>query len=150
MRPDDPEREPTTTRSERAYLSAGVEVRGDTARLMLRGELDVCSCEVLLPAAEAVIALAPTHLVVVDLAQLSFTDVAGLRALSRVAQRVAAVDGVLRVCRASPWQAGLIERLGFDGLSEDVLCHRADTYVDSSGPLHDVPTGTRQVEHPAC
>jgi anti-anti-sigma factor len=92
---------------------------GATVRLVLAGDLDVCTAETLVVFVGNATAVPGVHAVLIDLRAVSFLDAAGIRALLRVqdsaaGHRVAVrvtgahgvVDRVLRITGAHPVLTG--------------------------------------------
>lgn len=77
-------RTPPATHRRRTYWSSTVSVGGDQATLTLRGELDLASQDALAALLNRIEAV--PHLLIVDLAAVTFADSYGLRALFDNAQ----------------------------------------------------------------
>ena len=83
--------------------------------LSLAGELDLASADYLREHVATLLRAgsSPPH-VIIDVAGLTFVDVAGVRALADAAARLAEVGGSLRLARASSQLTRLLRLLGLD------------------------------------
>ncbi|MFC3386077.1 STAS domain-containing protein [Couchioplanes azureus] len=80
--------------------------------IRLTGELDLSTISALVDELHAVLALGPVGPVVVDLTGLAFCDVAGARALARLAEAVAGHGDPFHVRGASPRLRWLFHQIG--------------------------------------
>lgn len=100
---DEPGTEPGTAHPSRPLLHG--------RRLLLRGEFDTASCDVVRGLVEHLLACG--HDVVVDLAGVTFCDVCAGNCLLGCAHRAAEVGRWLHVENVAPFQRRVLELLGF-------------------------------------
>jgi anti-sigma B factor antagonist len=102
-----------------SVFSADVVHQNGSVVLRLTGELDIATAPVL---RKAVNELVSPHLraLVLDVEELSFVDVIGLRALEDARQAITAVHGELRLRAVNDWTLRVIQLVGFDDLEDAV------------------------------
>ena len=101
-----------------SLFSANIVHEDGSVVLALRGELDFATAPVL---RRSVDELLSPHLkaVTLDLGELTFVDVVGLRALVHVKESAAGVGAEFRLCSVSDFTLRVIRLARFDGLGED-------------------------------
>jgi anti-sigma B factor antagonist len=102
-----------------SLFSANVVHEDGSLVLALRGELDLATAPVL---RRVIGELLSPHLtaVTLDLGELSFVDVVGLRALAAVKQAAAAVGAEFRLRSPSDFALRVIQVAGFIELQDDI------------------------------
>jgi anti-anti-sigma factor len=108
-----------------SVFSADVVHQNGSVVLRITGELDIASARVL---RKAVNDLVSPHLraLVVEVEELSFVDVVGLRALEQARCAVTAVHGEFRLRAVSNRMRQVIRLVGFGGLEDAVEPVTAD------------------------
>jgi anti-sigma B factor antagonist len=98
-------------------LGVALEHRGDTARVVLAGELDLAS----VPRFESLLAAAfeiADHCVI-DLRELAFVDSSGLRALLRARRRASESGATLEIVHPTPTVARVLADAGVEHVLGD-------------------------------
>jgi anti-sigma B factor antagonist len=102
-----------------SIFSADVVHQNGSVVLRLTGELDIATAPVLRKAVDALVS-PYLRALILDVEELSFVDVVGLRTLEQACRAVTAVHGEFRLRSVGPFTLKLIHLVGF-GCLEDAV-----------------------------